>query len=415
VAGVGDELLFGHTVNTNGAWLGQELSTLGLEVARHLVVGDLREEIQEVVAAGLEVGEVVILTGGLGPTPDDLTRPSVADYLGFALHEDPNLVEELRRRFRARGFDDIPPNNRRMAQVPRGALVLPNPVGAAPGLGFPLPDGRIVILLPGIPAEMRGIFSEGVVPLLKGRFGPRLNPVYHRFVHTTGIPESLLARELESLLPGDLGQISVAYLPDMRGVRVRLTARGVLASEAEARFDAVEARLEGLLRPYRYRAEGGDLAQAVGEALKARGATLATAESCTGGLIAKRITDQPGSSDYFLGGVVAYSDAVKVRHLGVSEEILRGEGAVSRSVAEAMALGVAERFGSTAGIGVTGVAGPGGGSEEKPVGTVWYAISLDGKAFVRTERFLGGREMVRERAAQAAMALLLALLEGRQP
>jgi nicotinamide-nucleotide amidase len=415
VVAVGDELLYGHTVNTNGAWLGQALSTLGLRVARQEVVGDRREEIQGAVDRGLEVGDVVILTGGLGPTPDDLTRPAVAEFLGFDLHEDPALVEVLRERFRARGYDDVPPNNRKMAQVPVGGGLLPNPVGAAPGLVFPLPEGRNVILLPGIPGEMRGIFSGELVPFLRGLFGPRLLQVFFRFIYTTGIPESLLARELELLLPGDLGPVTVSYLPDPRGVKIRLTAAGVGEAEAESRFEEMEERLEGLLRPFRYRAESGDLAQALGEALMARGATVAAAESCTGGLISKRITDRPGSSRYFLGGIVAYSDEGKMGHLGVSSEMLNREGAVSRPVAEAMALGVAEGFGATAGIGVTGVAGPDGGSEEKPVGTVWYAASLDGEVSVRMERFLGDREMVRERTAQAAMALLLRILEGRSP
>jgi nicotinamide-nucleotide amidase len=412
---VGDELLYGQTVNTNGAWLGQELSTLGLHVARQEVVGDRREEIQGAVAKGLELGDVVILTGGLGPTPDDLTRPATAEYLGFSLREDPGLVEALRQRFRARGYPDIPPNNRRMAEVPVGGAFLPNPVGAAPGLVFPLPGEKAVVLLPGIPGEMRGIFTEGVVPYLKGLLGSRLIPVFHRFIHTTGIPESLLAREMGRLLPGDLGPVKVSYLPDSRGVKVRLTAEGIGAVEAESRFEALEGRLGDLLGPYRYRAESGDLAEALGVALMARGATLAVAESCTGGLIAKRITDQPGASRYFLGGMVAYSDSAKIRHLNVPSDLLAREGAVSKPVAEAMARGVASEFGATAGIGITGVAGPGGGSEEKPVGTVWYSASLEGAVSARLERFLGDRALVRERAGQAAMALLLGILEGRTP
>jgi nicotinamide-nucleotide amidase len=413
VVGIGDELLLGHTINTNGAWLGRELSTLGLRVVRQEVVGDVVEEIQGAVRVGLEGGDVVLLTGGLGPTPDDLTRPAVASLLEAPLVEDPTIVEELRARFRARGYGELPRNNRLMAQIPRGSVVLANPVGAAPGLVLPVRGGKAVVLLPGIPGEMRGIFSTGVAPFLKKAFGARLRPVYHRTIHTTGIPESLLAREMEELVPADLAQVSMAFLPDMRGVRVRLSAQGLGEEEAEARFDDLEERFEGLLRPYRYRAGSGDLAQALGEALNAAGVTLATAESCTGGLISKRITDVPGASRYFLGGVVAYSDEVKVRHLGIARGLMEADGSVSRSVAEGMALSVAARFGADAGIGVTGVAGPGGGSEEKPVGTVWYAVALNGQATARREIFLGDRDSVRERAAQAAMALLLARLEGR--
>jgi len=373
------------------------------------------ESIQGAVRVGLQVGDLVLVTGGLGPTPDDLTRTAVAALVGAPLVEDAALVEQLRARFRARGYEELPPNNRRMAQVPQGSVTLPNPVGAAPGLVFQLQADKVVVLLPGIPAEMRGIFSGGVVPFLTKVFGTRLRATYHRVIYTTGIPESLLAGEMEGLLPSDLAPVSLAYLPDLRGVRVRLTAQGVGEGEAEARFDDLERRFEALLRPYRYRSGSGDLAEALGNALATAGTTLATAESCTGGLISKRITDVPGASRYFLGGVVAYSDEVKIRHLGVPRGILEEDGAVSRSVAEAMARGAAERFGADGGIGVTGVAGPGGGTDEKPVGTVWYAAALHGRATARRQRFLGDRDAVRERAAQAAMALLLAGLEGGLP
>ena len=411
--GVGDELLYGQTVNTNGSWLGQELSTLGVTVLRQDVVGDAWDTIQEATEIGLRSAELVVVTGGLGPTPDDLTRPAVALQLGYTLEEDPTVLEELRARFRILGHDEVPPNNRLMAQVPKGAGVLPNPVGAAPGLVMESPEGKTVVLLPGIPAEMMGIFSQEVVPLLKSRFGERLRPTHHRLIHTTGIPESLLATEIHRVLPGERELASMAFLPDVRGVRLRLTAQGITEADANRRFDEIEKRLEGVLAPYRYRAGSGDLAEALGNALDAGGISLAVAESCTGGLIAKRITDQPGSSKYFRGGVVAYSDEIKTGHLGISRSLLQTEGAVSRSVARAMAVGVADRMGALAGIGVTGVAGPGGGSEEKPVGTVCYAACFGGTVSVRKQRFLGNRESVRERAAQASMALLLALVEGR--
>ncbi len=413
VVGVGDELLLGHTLNTNGSWLGQELSLLGFEVVRHEVVGDTKAEIQGALLRGAQAAEVVVVTGGLGPTPDDLTRTAVSEHLNAPLEESPELVEWLTERFRARGFQELPANNRAMALIPSGAEAFPNPVGAAPGLMLELTSGGICILLPGIPAEMRGVFAESVRPFLKRRFGHRLLPVSHRTIHTTGIPESLLAQEIEALLPRDLGPVSLAFLPDKGGVRIRLTAKGVEVGEAESRFDALEKRFESLLRPYRFSAESGDLAEALGSALEGFGATLATAESCTAGLISKRITDWPGSSRYFLGGLVAYSDEAKTRFLGVRREVLMKEGAVSREVAEEMAKGAVHRFGTSAGIGVTGIAGPGGGSVEKPVGTVWYAAALDGRVTSRKDRFLGSRDAVRERAAQAAMALLLNLLDGR--
>lgn len=412
VVGVGDELLFGQTIDTNGAWLAQELSGIGLQVIRRWVVADVREEIQEAVAQGLELGDLVLLTGGLGPTPDDLTRPAVAEVLKAPLEEDPALLAALEERSRARGYPDLPPNNRLMALIPRGARVLENPQGAAPGLILDGGDGKACILLPGPPREMMGTFAIGVPPFLRETFGSRLAPAYHRVIHTTGIPESVLARKMEPLLPPDMGPVSIAFLPELRGVRIRLTVRGGEEAEARSWFDLVEKPLKKLLEPYRFHAASGELAEALGASLLSARATLAVAESCTGGLIAKRITDHPGSSRYFLGGVIAYDNAVKVELLGVPEELLEKEGAVSESVAEAMARGVARRFGAQAGIGVTGVAGPGGGTEEKPVGTVWYAACFRDRTVARHERILGDRETVRERGAQGAMDLLFRLLES---
>ncbi len=415
VVGVGDELLLGRTVDTNGAWLARELSDLGFQVVRRGVVADLAGEIRNALDSGLEAADLLVFTGGLGPTPDDLTRPTVATALGRPLKEDPELVKGLRKKFQDRGYPELPPNNRLMAQVPKGARVLPNPQGSAPGLVISTPEGKSCVLLPGVPREMKGIFREGVQSYLAHAFGDRLAPVRVRMIYTTGIPESLLSQKMAPLLPQDLGPVSLAFLPDLRGVRIRFTAQGLSEEEARARFDALEAPLRELLQPYRYRAETGDLVEALGEALVEREALLAVAESCTGGLLAKRLTDRPGSSEYFAGGVVAYSNEVKVRELGVTREVLEAQGAVSGSVAREMARGVARRFGVRAGIGITGVAGPGGGTEEKPVGTVWMAVSWGGEVKVARERFPGNREEVRERAAQAAMALLLGLLENGAP
>lgn len=413
VVGVGDELLFGQTVDTNGAWLAQELSSLGFSVLRRWLVADRSDEIQAAVTQGMALSELVILTGGLGPTPDDLTRPAVAELLNAPLQEDPKLVTELEERAQARGYDALPANNRLMALVPKGARVLGNPKGAAPGLALEGRDGSVVVLLPGPPREVKGIYPHSVLPFLMDAFRTRLVPAYHRMILTTGVPESVLSREITPLLPPDLGPVSIAFLPDLRGVRVRFTARGIDEAEAERRFDLLEELLKAILDPYRFQASSGELAEALGASLLAAGAKLAVAESCTGGLIAKRITDHPGSSRYFLGGVIAYDNAVKVEQLGISEEILEAEGAVSQAVAESMAYGVARRFGAQAGIGITGIAGPGGGTEAKPVGTIWFAASFKCQTVSRHERFLGDRDAVRELGAQAAMALLLRLLEGR--
>jgi nicotinamide-nucleotide amidase len=350
IVSVGDELLLGETVDTNGSWLSRELSRLGLRVLRRWVVGDVPDGIRQAVNRALEVAEVVLVTGGLGPTPDDLTREAVAGLLGYALDLDPDLLEGLKARFRARGYGELPEDARAMAEVPRGSTVLPNPHGAAPGLVMENREGNLCILLPGVPREMRGIFGQGVAALLRERYPTRLGSAVRRVTQTR----------------------------------------------------------------YRYEAKSGDLAEAVGTALLRNGSTLAVAESCTGGLISKRLTDLPGSSRYFLGGVVAYADDVKARVLGVEEELIRHDGVVGEAVAKAMATGVAEGLKASVGVGVTGIAGPGGGSPEKPVGTVWCAVSLGGRTVARKELFLGDREAVRERAAHAALGLLLRLLEGRE-
>jgi nicotinamide-nucleotide amidase len=301
-----------------------------------------------------------------------------------------------------------------MALVPEGGRVFPNPHGAAPGLAMESGEGGVCVLLPGVPREMKGIFSQAVGPFLEGRFPKGLKPAMHRVIHTFGVPESALMVELKGSTPEDSGGVSLAYLPDQVGVRLRLTSRGGDdPAVAEAGLDRYEAALAPALSRYRFEAASGDLAEAVGEALVRGGHTLGVAESCTGGLIAKRISDIPGSSRFFQGGVVAYANEVKQDLLGVSESMIMEHGVVSEAVAEAMAKGVARRMGTTAGLGVTGVAGPGGGSEEKPVGTVCYAVLLGDQVVARRELFLGDREAVRARASQAALGLLFKLLEGR--
>lgn len=377
---VGDELLLGRTVDTNAAWLGRALAERGIPVVRRYTVGDREDEIRHAVAEATGVAELVLVTGGLGPTPDDLTRDAVARLL------------------------DRP--------LPQGALELHNPLGTAPGLALEHTDG-VVVLLPGVPREMKAIFQGALSAFLERRFSGRLRPVHVRLIHTTGIPESLLAQQVAERVPEGTGSVSLAFLPDLRGVDLRFTAVDQTEDEARVRFDALEAALASVVEPWRFHAPSGDLAEAVVLALRARGRSVAVAESCTGGLIAKRLTDVPGASQAFAGGVVAYANPVKEGLLGVPASLLESHGAVSGPVASRMARGVTEALGVRTGVGVTGVAGPGGGTDEKPVGTVWYSCSVDGASATRLHRFPGDREEVRERAAQAALFLLLGLLDGR--
>ena len=410
---VGDELLLGRTVDGNAAWLGRELSDLGVPVLTHYTVGDEDGAIQRSVSEALAAAELVLVTGGLGPTRDDRTRDAVAALFDAPLHVDPELLRALEARFRARGYDRLPPTNVSQAQVPEGATVLANPQGTAPGLAIER-GGRWVVLLPGVPREMKAIFAGDLKQLVLDRFGPRLRPVHHRTIHTTGIPESALAEKVEELLPADRGPVSLAYLPDLTGVDLRFTALDVSSrEEAEGWFDRLEQALLPVLGRFRFRAESGDVVEALSKQLLASGRKLAVAESCTGGLIAKRITDHAGASAYFMGGVVAYSNAAKTQTLAVDPKTIEERGAVSEEVVLAMAEGVADRFGADASIAVTGIAGPEGGSEAKPVGTVWYAARVDGEATAKREVFGWDRTQIRERAAQAAMTLLLRSLERK--
>jgi nicotinamide-nucleotide amidase len=409
---VGDELLLGKTVDTNAAWLGRELGALGIPVVRRHTVADVAAEIQGAVADALTVAELVVVTGGLGPTPDDITRDAVAQLFGLALLEDPDVLDSLRARFRERGMRGLPEPNLRVAQVPAGAWKLTNPYGTAPGLAMER-GGTLVVLLPGVPREAKGIFTGDLQRLVRERFSARLSPVHLRVVRTTGIPESMLAQRVAERLPGGMGPVRLAFLPDLRGVDLRFQATDISSAEAEARFDELEDALVDVLGPWRFDAPSGDLAEAVSAALRTNRTRLAVAESCTGGLIAKRLTDLPGASDILVGGVVAYANEMKIRVLGVPEADLATHGAVSEAVAVAMARGVARVLGADAGIGVTGVAGPDGGSDEKPVGTVWCAVAVGARVEARCERFPGDREAVRERAAQAALFLLLRTLEER--
>ena len=414
IVSVGNELLYGETVDTNSAWMGQRLAARGVPVVRRYTVGDVPSEIREAVTSAMAHAELVLVTGGLGPTRDDLTKESVAELFGRTLYVDPKLLHELEDRFRSRGYDRLPGPNVRQAEVPEGVVLLSNPRGTAPGLVFDA-EACLVVLFPGVPRELEAIFSGDFQGILEDRFSTRLTPVHHRVIHTTGVAESRLSEIVEPLLPTDLGPLDVAFLPDLRGVDLRLSARGVGGAEAESWFDRIEGLIGPAISRWRFEAVSGDLVEAIAVELRRSGRTLAVAESCTGGLIAQRMTERPGASEVFLGGVVAYSNTVKIEQLGVSASDLEREGAVSETVAKQLARGVADRMAADTAISVTGVAGPGGGSPEKPVGTVWYAAAVGGRVEARVTQYTGDRHAIRERAAQDALALLYRVLTSSGP
>ena len=408
IVAVGEELLSGQTMDTNGPWLGRRLATLGAPVVERWVVGDDAEAIQTALAAAMAVADLIIVTGGLGPTRDDLTRPAVAGFLGLELHTDPQIVADLHERFRLRGRPELPKSNLSQAEVPHGARVLGNSFGTAPGLLMEH-EGRSVALLPGVPCEMRGIFEEVLEKIICDRLRGRLVPLVHRTLHTTGIAESVLGERVDDVREGLPKEVDLAFLPNLHGVSIRISSRSRAGGVQES-LDQAEAVLDPILAPYRNGMETGDLVEAIADLLTSGSLTLAIAESCTGGLISKRITDRSGSSVYFRGGVIAYADRIKVEMLGVEGDVLADHGAVSELVAVAMARGVAEHLDTDVGVGITGIAGPGGGTPEKPVGTVWFAVSHQGRIRASHKVFIGDREAVRERSSQAALHLLYQML-----
>lgn len=372
---VGDELLIGQVVDTNAAWMGARLNGIGVCVERMVTVGDDATSIITTLRELQGDVDLVLITGGLGPTHDDVTKKAVAEFAGTRLVPDPEVLAHLQARFSRRGRP-FSPAQAVMAEVPEGFEVLPNSAGAAPGLWYTVPGTRPLhlALMPGVPYEMQVILKEHVVPRLQAMGG--ILTIRQAHLLTAGAGESDLADKI-----GDLGglldaSVKLAYLPNAEtGVRLRLTAQHESAAVAAARLAALETHIRSKIGRYIYGAEDDTLEGVVGQMLAARGLTIALAESCTGGLLADRLTNVPGSSGYVVGGVVAYANRVKEQVLGVSAEVLETYGAVSEEVARHMAQGVRQRLGADIGISTTGIAGPGGGTPEKPVGLVWFGYA----------------------------------------
>ena len=404
---IGDELLLGLTIDTNAAWLARELAADGVSIVRRASVGDDAAMIADAVRDALDRCGALITTGGLGPTADDMTKPAIAALFGREMVFDAERWEALKQLWRERGRPgELPESNRQQVMIPAGAHVLTNRHGTAPAIFLEDSRGRWVAMLPGVPREMRGIFHEELRPLIQGRLASARAVVRTRTVRTTGVAESQLPTLLGDVARGVDG-MSLAYLPGQEGVDLRLTVRGAAPDEADARLAAGCATLAARVGPYVYADQAAtDLAEVVLAGCRARGLRLAVAESCTGGLLGGRITAIPGSSDVLLGGVIAYDNAVKREQLGVSPETLARVGAVSEEVARAMAAGVRSMFGADIGVGITGIAGPGGGTDDKPVGTVWIAVDVRGEVRTFGGRLIGDRAEVRFRATQAALEMI---------
>lgn len=410
---IGSELLLGFTVDTNAAELGRQLAAAGVVVTRRTTIPDRPDAIRDTVADGIRRTGAVLTTGGLGPTRDDITRTVISALFGRALVFDDTLWEGLLERYRRVGRTPVA-SNRTQAEVPEGATVLPNRWGSAPGLwleGSLAGSGEpgLVIMLPGVPTEMRNLLAAEVVPRLAARAGGRV--VRSRTLRTSGVAESAVAEALGEV-ERDIAPLTLAYLPNVSGVDLRLTAWDCDATEADALLARGTERVLRSVREMIYGEEEADLAAVVLDEARRRGVRLAVAESCTGGLVGARLTEVPGSSDVFEGGVVSYSYEAKGRLLGVPRALVEAHGAVSEPVARAMAAGVAERTGAALTVAITGIAGPGGGTPDKPVGLVWFATALGDDVRASRVVFMGSRAEVRARAAQRALWLLRDRLAG---
>ncbi len=400
IISVGDELLIGQVVNTNAAFIAGALNRVGVDIRRVVTVADEIVDIVETLKAEFSSHEVVIVTGGLGPTHDDITRRAASEFLGVGLASSDEARRSIEDLFAARGR----PWSRAaedQTMVLEGARIIPNRQGTAPGQLLER-EGRALILLPGVPHEMEGMVLDFLVPHFRKS---QKNFILHRTLNTTGIAESALG-DLLGDLSKLLGSGKLAFLPSASGVRLRISVSGGEEAACGEEIKTIESRVRARAEKYIYGADAEELEAVVGRILSERNLTLAVAESCTGGLLADKLTDVPGISRSFLLGIVAYSDETKTGLLKISPAILKRHGAVSREVAEAMASSVRHVAGASIGISTTGIAGPSGGTPEKPVGLVWIGFSDENTTFARQANFGNDRRRVKERGVQACLDLL---------
>lgn len=401
IIAVGSELLTPYRLDTNSLYLTEQLNALGIEVRFKTVVGDDKERLASVLRMALRRSRLIFITGGLGPTEDDINREVVAEVLGRPLREVPEIRRGIEERF-ARLGRPMPANNLRQALVPEGTTWLENKNGTAPGLWMEQ-DGVIVVLLPGPPAELEALFeSECRARLARLAPGRRLKT---RVYKVTGLPESEVDHRIAPIYkPYENPSTTILATPG--GIEVHLRARGSSEEEAETYLSELGDKIELALGDHVFSSGGESLEEVVGMYLVMRQKTVAVAESCTGGLLSERLTRVPGSSNFFLGGVVCYSNEMKIKLAGVVAALIENNGAVSKPVAQALAEGIRKRAGASIGVGITGIAGPGGGSPEKPVGLVYIALADEPGTLIREFRFPGNRERVRHWASQAALEMI---------
>lgn len=413
IIAVGTELLLGQLIDTNTAHIAQTMSAIGIDVYATHAVGDNRARIAATLRATLERCDGVITSGGLGPTVDDLTKEATCDALGIDAIMDEQALRTMEERFAAVVGREMPANNRKQALLPRGAVAMPNPHGSAPGYIAFRSDGKFVASMPGVPSEMKPMLTERLLPWLREKF-EATSFITTRVLHTIGIAESELDERIGDLFASQTNP-KIAVLAHGGRCDVKLMAKTSTQRDAQTLIEPLERTIRERLGDVVFGADDETLESVVLRELQASGETLAVAESCTGGRLSATLTRVPGASRAFVGGVVAYDNSVKIQHLGVKMDDLETHGAVSSEVAAAMAVGARERFGASIALSVTGIAGPNGGTPEKPVGLVWFGIAGGSGVKARKVQFRGDRELVQQRATAYALGLLWKRVTQAEP
>ncbi|MDF1672914.1 MAG: competence/damage-inducible protein A [Vicingaceae bacterium] len=399
---IGDELLIGQTLNTNAQWIAVEMTRIGFEVRQQLTISDDEQIIFDSVDEALKNSDVVLITGGLGPTKDDLTLPVLNKFFGGELIENKEVYKDIERLILSRGFK-MNQNNKNQALVSSACTPLRNEHGTAPGLWFEK-EGKVVVAMPGVPYEMKAMLSDTVIPQLKEVY--ELPEIIHHMVYTQGLPESMLAELLEDWENSLPATIKLAYLPSPGRVKLRLSSIGLDRNKLQQDINFKVEELKKIIPDNIYSENEEDIQRVIGDLLRSKKLTVSTAESCTGGYIAHLITEIAGSSDYYLGSILSYANEVKINQLGVNADDIKKYGAVSQQVVKQMALGVKNNLKTDYALATSGIAGPTGGSDAKPVGTVWIAVATPNG--VISEKFVFGkqRDINIQRASIAALGML---------
>lgn len=368
---IGDEILYGQILDTNAQWMSKQLDSIGVKVTQRLTIGDVKEEILSTLKYSEERADIVLITGGLGPTEDDLTKPCLAEYFGVDMQINDTALAEVEAMFKRFKFE-LTPVNRLQANLPTNCTMISNKLGTAPGMWF-YENNTVFVSMPGIPFEMKGLMSNFILPKLKEQFD--LPVIYHKVVRTIGIGESWLADKIKPWTDALPSTISLAYLPSLREVKLRLTTSGNKLEELEAEVEQQISELKNIIGKHIFGYNSDTIELALGNLLSKQNETIATAESCTGGYVAHMLTSIPGSSTYFKGSIIAYANEIKTAQLGVKQSTLDIHGAVSEQTVIEMAEGIRSKFNTSYGIATSGIAGPDGGTPEKPVGTIWIALA----------------------------------------